>query len=450
MKRYRAFIIDEDNLFWFNEEEIPLYRRYGLVKEMKHYLFPVLPRRRIYPICFEGLLKRVEESAFYPKLRKLIDVVSKVGGRLYIVGGSVRDLILFGDICRDPDLLIECDKDLFLKELVKEGVSLKEVTPFLTFKVLIDDEVFDVALCRRETYERAGALPKVFPASLMEDLYRRDFTINAMALGLCGKEKGMVFDPFFGLEDLEKRKLRIIRPYSFIEDPTRIIRGVRLMVRLSFDFEGETLALLKRAIEGKALYLVGWVRVWRELEELFKEEKAVDGVLMMDRLGILESIGISLGEVERDVLEKIRRESLKVEDKVEFLLYAIFGLRGEDEAKKWGLRFQLSKGLRESLVLAHFWRYIDSLNFYEKYNLMKRVSDKLIRFWSLCAGRDLMSLWLSFKGEKPLLSEEDIREIALSKGVEYGRIKMELLRLQMEEGLKTKEEILKRLGKESV
>ncbi|MBC7332842.1 MAG: CCA tRNA nucleotidyltransferase, partial [Synergistetes bacterium] len=331
MKEYRAFVLDE-GICWFSKEEISIYKRYGLLEEMKYYLFSSPPKLRGYPLRVCELLKKIENASFYPKLSGLIEAVSEIGGKLYLVGGSVRDLILYGDILREPDLLVDADVSIFLESLLKRGISLKEMTPFLTLKVIVEDELFDVAFCRKEFYERPGDLPKVSIASLMEDMYRRDFTINAMALGICGEEKGMLYDPFFGLEDLSKGLLRVIRPYSFIEDPTRIVRAVRLKMRFSLEFEDETLRLLRKAVEKGALRLISWVRLWREFEEFFKEENAIEGIFLMDNLGIFESIGLTLEEKEREVLMKLRQESLLPEEKERYMLYALFGMKGEDEA----------------------------------------------------------------------------------------------------------------------
>lgn len=449
MARFFRVFLSKRKLGWFDESEIDVYKRYGLLGKIESYVRSFPLRRRCYALYYKELFDKLSKTPFYSCLMKLGEIASKTNVRLYIVGGAIRDLILKDFIYREPDLLLEGELTSFLKVIEREGFLVKEETPFLTMKLQTNCYTFDVAICRKEFYEKPGVLPRVFPASLVEDLYRRDFTINAMALALSCEKEGLLYDPFYGLEDLEKGLLRVIRPYSFIEDSTRIIRGIRLKVRFSFDFDEETLELIKLAIREKALLSIGWMRFWRELEELFKEEKAIDAVLLMDDFGIWQSIGISLGESGKKILRKIAKENLSLEEKKEFLLYAIFGLQSEVNSEKWGLRFQLPKGIRESLSLASFWKSLEHMNFEEKYKLMKKAKESVVRFWSLCSGKDLIPLWKNFIETKPILSEEEIRRIAYDMGSEYGRIKVKVLRLQIEEGLKSKEDVLERLRKES-
>lgn len=441
-------LLGKRKIGWINESDIDLYRRYDLVREIENYIYSLPIRRRNYALPCNELFQKLSKTPFYPYLKKLIDVASEIGMKLYIVGGAVRDLILKDFIYREPDLLLEGELVPFLEAIKRKGFFIVEQTPFLTAKLRADCYTFDLALCRKEFYEKPGTLPKVFPASLDEDLYRRDFTINAMAFSFF-HEEGVLYDPFYGLEDLERGLVRVIKPYSFIEDSTRVIRAIRLKVRFSFDFDEETSRLINLAVERKALLSIGWVRLWRELEELFKEEKAVDAVFLMDKFGIWQSIGVNLEKSRKEILRKIAEENLSPEEKKEFLLYAIFGLQNEITPEEWGLRFQLPKEVRESLLLVSLGNSLKYMKFEEKYKLMKKVRENVVKFWSLCFGRDLLSLWRSFIEAKPLLSEEEIRKIASAKGSDYGRIKMRILRLQLEEGLKSKEDVLERLRKES-
>ena len=167
-------------------------------------------------------------------------------GPLYLVGGSVRDFLLNREM-RDYDFLLEGDVFALGREL---GTALKgEViinSDFLTVSVITRHYCIDIARARRETYEQPATLPKVSPASIKEDLARRDFTINAMALPLLEKDWGSLIDPFGGEQDLEQKIIRYLYTESFLDDPTRILRAVRLKNRLGFTIEEGTLISLQK------------------------------------------------------------------------------------------------------------------------------------------------------------------------------------------------------------
>jgi tRNA nucleotidyltransferase (CCA-adding enzyme) len=172
-----------------------------------------------------------------------IDALREVGERLpaYLVGGAVRDLLL-GLEGGDLDVAIEGDADVLANlpgfEAEREGL-------FLTGRLHTDDIRVDVAQARAETYPRPGALPEVRPATISEDLARRDFTINAMAFPLAAE--GQLLDPHGGLEDLRSELLRVLHSRSFVDDPTRALRAARYASRFGFELEPETDRLLRES-----------------------------------------------------------------------------------------------------------------------------------------------------------------------------------------------------------
>ena len=159
---------------------------------------------------------------------------------LYLVGGPVRDLVL-GRSSEDLDLVVEGDAAR-LAGKVGERLSAKVVIHrrFGTATVKVDKNRLDLATARKETYSRSGALPKVMPGSIAEDLHRRDFTVNAMALGISGPLAGELLDPTSGLKDIEQGIIRSIHRGSFQDDATRIFRAVRYEQRLGFRMATET------------------------------------------------------------------------------------------------------------------------------------------------------------------------------------------------------------------
>lgn len=185
------------------------------------------------------------------------------GEPLYLVGGLVRDLLL-GRPGLDVDLVVEGDGLAYARDWARGlGLPYRLHCDFLTAQLDAPAVgTVDVATARRETYPSPAALPVVTPATLAEDLGRRDFAVNAMALRL---DRDDFLDPWNGLEDLAARRLRVLHPRSFMDDPTRILRGVRLGARLGFDFDATTTELARVAIVSGAFAPLSGARLAGEL-----------------------------------------------------------------------------------------------------------------------------------------------------------------------------------------
>jgi tRNA nucleotidyltransferase (CCA-adding enzyme) len=204
----------------------------------------------------------------------------------YLVGGAVRDL-LRGAAAVDLDLAVERDARSVGRALADRlGGMAREHERFGTATVRAGDLVFDLATTRRETYQEPGTLPRVEAASLDEDLARRDFAINATAVGLTGDDLGHLYDPCGGIADLEEGIVRVLHDGSFIDDPTRLLRAVRYEVRLGFRMDRRTEDLARSAAAGGALRTVSGARVRDELMDLLGEPEAPAGVGRMHELGL--------------------------------------------------------------------------------------------------------------------------------------------------------------------
>ena len=208
--------------------------------------------------------------------RRAIELVKEVAAekdcRPYLVGGPVRDLLL-GRHAIDIDLTLEEGGSTLARALAKriEG-RVRSFPQFLTYKVTADGfPEIDIATARKERYRQPGALPAVTAGRLRDDLLRRDFTINAIALGLLD---GKLHDPSNGEHDIRDRFVRVLHDRSFLDDPTRIFRAIRLATRLGFELHPETAELMREAIETKALSSVSRERIWRELFLAMDEEDA--------------------------------------------------------------------------------------------------------------------------------------------------------------------------------
>ncbi len=225
------------------------------------------------------------------KIRDLIGKISyladNTGYRVYAVGGFVRDLML-GVENLDIDLVVEGDGPSFARKLAEflcGSVRIHE--KFGTAIVFAPGNVkVDVVTARTEYYEYPAALPTIEESSLKHDLYRRDFSINAMAINLCSSAFGDVIDFFGGRKDLDEGVIRVLYNLSFIEDPTRILRAVRFEQRYGFKIESQTLELARNAIKTKMLSKVSADRIREELKHILGEASPQKSIIRMDELGI--------------------------------------------------------------------------------------------------------------------------------------------------------------------
>lgn len=240
------------------------------------------------------------------ELRRIARLADGRGSRAFIVGGMVRDIVM-GYPCTDVDVTIEGDAGSVARDYAAAiGGVVRGVTGFGTCKVEGGPlGAVDFAATRTETYRRPGALPevKILPDIIM-DLERRDFAVNAMAVLLSARGYGCIIDPFGGWEDIEKRQLAVIHPESFIDDPTRVLRGVRFAARYGFRFEKHTRRFLRGCVRSGCMRTISGKRVKREIDLIFSEEKAASGIRLLERYGILKGIDrdLDLGRVKRRLL----------------------------------------------------------------------------------------------------------------------------------------------------
>jgi len=220
------------------------------------------------------------------------EVAQSQGQSLYLVGGVVRDLLL-GRTNLDLDLVVEGDAINLAHQLISITRGKIVTHPrFGTAKLQWDEWSVDMATARSETYAKPGALPTVKPGSTRDDLLRRDFTINTMAIELNPDRYGELLDLYGGRNDLEHKLVRVLHEKSFIDDATRIWRGLRYEQRLSFQLEPATLELLKRDIHW--LDSISGDRVRHELELILKEEYPEKILRRADDLGVLARLHSSL------------------------------------------------------------------------------------------------------------------------------------------------------------
>jgi tRNA nucleotidyltransferase (CCA-adding enzyme) len=234
-------------------------------------------------------MTRLENLA--PLQSRALNLVREVAAekelRPFLVGGPVRDLILGRDNVVDVDLTLEEGGSTLARALAKRvGGRLRSFPQFLTYKVTAEGlPEIDIATARKERYRSPGALPTVSAGKLKDDLIRRDFSINALAIDVMS---GEMLDPTGGARDLEARIIRVLHDDSFADDPTRIFRAIRLCIRLGFTLEEHSADLLRSALENGAMATIAKERVWRELFLAFDEENAPATVAALSDAGALD------------------------------------------------------------------------------------------------------------------------------------------------------------------
>jgi tRNA nucleotidyltransferase (CCA-adding enzyme) len=206
---------------------------------------------------------------------------------VHLVGGAVRDL-LHAEHPRELDVLVEGSIEPLLEALGGEVVTYDR---FGTASVSLGDARIDVARARRERYPRPGALPVVEPATVREDLLRRDFTVNAIAVSLTDGETRAA--PH-AEADLAHAVLRVLHERSFLDDPTRLLRLGRYATRLGFEPEQQTAALARQALAAGALETVSGARIGAELRLALAEPNAPAALAALDELGVLSALHSAL------------------------------------------------------------------------------------------------------------------------------------------------------------
>ncbi len=244
--------------------------------------------------------------AALPAARGLLEALADADG-VYLVGGAVRDLLRGG---APADLDLVADRDI--AELVGELGSLTRAPVrvhdrFGTATIVMDAGRFDLARARRESYAHPGALPDVEPAPIEEDLRRRDFTVNALALGLGGRRRGELATVPGALEDLHTGTLRVLHDRSFSDDPTRLVRLARYAGRLGFEPDGHTAGLARQAVAGGALATVSGPRLGAELRLQAGEPDPQRALVALQRYGLAEALIPGLSSPDADVLERALR-----------------------------------------------------------------------------------------------------------------------------------------------
>src|SRR5437016_7414749 len=217
------------------------------------------------------------------------DIARAAGMNVYLTGGAVRDIIS-GFPIRDLDFTVQGNPLKLQKEFERAGAVIggADDGSHVIYVTLPGSVRAEVSMARTERYEKTGKPPIVTPATLIEDLRRRDFTINAMALSLNPGSRGLLMDPFNGAADIEAKVLRALHNYAFVEDPSRLIRATRFAARFHWPLEERTQARFESAKENNYIEYITNKAIGYEIEQLAYEEDPLHIVKVLEKEGWLK------------------------------------------------------------------------------------------------------------------------------------------------------------------
>ena len=317
------------------------------------------------------------------------EMANSRGEKLYLVGGVVRDLLMEQPNF-DLDVVVEGNAIELAQQL--KGINKGKITThprFNTAKLQWQDWNIDLATARSETYDKPGALPEVTPSTIDQDLSRRDFTVNAIAIRLNPGDYGQLVDPHHGRDDLQSKRIRILHEKSFTDDATRIWRALRYEQRLGFHLERRTQTLLQRDID--MLATVSADRIRYEIECIFREKCPEKVFNRAGELGVLAALQPSLkgdGSL-KEKFEQARRECAPELPSFDLYLALLAYPLTIDEVEQLILRLNLpklsAKTLRDTIAIKNKMRSLSTPGVSPSaiYNLLRDFSPAALEANSL-------------------------------------------------------------------
>jgi len=399
-------------------------------------------------------------------LKNFGHVADMLGYNVYLVGGLVRDVLLRRENL-DVDIVIEGDGIKFAQEFAEHYDARVRSHPKFGTAVLIFSDGFkvDVATARMEYYESPGAPPIVETSSLKLDLYRRDFTINTLAIKLNKSSYGTLIDYFGAQEDIKEKVLRVLHNLSFVEDPTRVLRAIRFEQRFGFKIGRLTLALIKNAVKINCFKDLSGRRLFLELKLILKEQDPIKAIERMNEFDLLQLISpeIRLTKDLRRLLEEIRKviawhNLLYLEEPFEPWKVYWHGLSSSLDTKALGALAQRMgilgpKDLRmipqrqdKEMLLDSLYKF-DADN-YRLYTLLLPYDTETLLYLMAKTGsekiRRLISNYFTrLKGTRIQLRGRDLVHMGLEPGPVFKEIFDSLLEARLNNLIKTREDEVK-------
>jgi tRNA nucleotidyltransferase (CCA-adding enzyme) len=388
-----------------------------------------------------------------PELQRLLRLAGEIaleqGQGLYLVGGAVRDLLL-GRANLDLDLVVERDAPR-LASLLADRIGGKVTIHhrFGTAKLRHENLIIDLATARAETYSHPGALPTVHPGSIADDLARRDFTINAMAIYLDPDNFGQLVDPFQGEKDLGHKLIRVLHPRSFVDDATRMLRAVRYEQRFDFQLEETTESLLRRDLS--MIHTISGDRIRHELELIFKEARPEKPLRRAAELYLLQEIHAALkgnGWIAK-AFEQARSTANPPSPGLYLSLAVHHFSQGEGEEFITSLNIPkaTARAIRDTLSLRENLASLEApqLSLSAIHRLLRDYSPTSILAWDIASESPLIQqrlhLYLDrLRYVKSSLNGKDLQDMGLPPGPQIGEILEALHEARLDQRVKTRAE----------
>ncbi|MGH9601633.1 MAG: CCA tRNA nucleotidyltransferase, partial [Terriglobales bacterium] len=252
------------------------------------------------------------ETRLTPEQQRGVQLVQEAARahelNLYLTGGAIRDIIS-GFTIRDLDFTVQGSALKLQRDLEKAGAVIENADEDLrSLQLLLPGNVrAEIAMARAERYQKPGKPPEIAPATIVEDLRRRDFTVNAMALSLNAGSRGLLLDPANGAADIETKLLRILHNYAFLDDPSRLIRATRFAARFHWTLEERTQARYAAAVENGYIEYVSQRSLGYEIEQLAYEDEPIHVLRALEKEGWLKVLSPhwTLGRVDTDGLSQV-------------------------------------------------------------------------------------------------------------------------------------------------
>jgi tRNA nucleotidyltransferase (CCA-adding enzyme) len=404
----------------------------------------------------QNFAERLQASLGEDRLLHLVaEEATQRGLPIYMVGGSVRDLAL-GLPINDFDLTVEGDAIALARALAtKHGGGVTAHVKFGTAKWFLPKNLvsdvephgtLDLITARSEMYKYPAALPTVQFGTIEDDLRRRDFTLNAMAIRLDGGHFGELRDDLNGMEDLEKSLIRVLHSRSFIDDPTRMYRAVRYGVRYGFRIAEEALALIP---EARALVeKLSPQRIRHELDLILDEPNAVSMLKRLDELDLLTCIHPALGDFNRSNLATVKSDDAVLQNRnSRWLLWLMHLTDQEIEFINDRLHFtaELLKLLRSAALLETNLPALRGLKPSQVVELLEGYSIKALEVFSIALHdeeqKNILDQYLSeWWGIKPRTTGHDLKKRGIPPGPKYNEILRRLRAAWLDGEVKTEEE----------
>ena len=394
-------------------------------------------------------MQRQLPATTFKLLEKVGIIADQQNLQVYLIGGIVRDFLLNRQN-EDIDLVVEGDGIDFAKKLAEEiGGEIKAHDAFGTATWTTPYTIkIDVVTCRTEYYEAPGQLPIVRASNIREDLRRRDFTINSMAIRINKKEFGTILDYFQGQEDINKKRIRILHNLSFIEDPTRIFRGVRFALRFNYQFAEQTKELAKDA--APMLKQISTLRLHRELDLLIAEGFGMNGLKMLDQLNVWTALfGAKPVAATWEHLKQVMAKQLI--DPFMILTVLTFGMeKWKDKLIPYALTAKQNKLLQQLEQLNNMeMNESDSLG--DLHKLLFPLSDEALVLYSLLSDKPFLLPYVEKRTQLiPFVTGQDLITLGIEPGPRFTLILQQLACMQLDQQLRSKEEAIKWLKNNEV